>query len=167
MQAKKLKKGTMYYCLVGEYWHLAMAIVKAKYISNAGYPYNHDLVFMEQEIDGITHRFGLDAKKIYPLNKEIISAVLHNERQTRRIIEHDKTYNHKNAKVKIEVWIGTLLETDQKALRMRFREMYPNLVKPNGTFLVSKFKMKHWNELMHLYFNYKYPKIKIPYEANQ
>jgi len=162
MNAQKLKKGTMYYCLIGEHWHLAFAIVKAKYISNAGYPYNRDLVFMEQNIDGVKYRFGMSASNIYPLDKEILSAVLHNERQTRRIIEHDKTYDHKNAKEKIEGWISTLLETDQKALRARYREAYPHLVKPNGTFLSSKFKMKHWNDLMRLYFVYKYPKVKVP-----
>lgn len=162
MDAKKLKRGTMYYCLVSECWYGDFAIVKAKYISNAGYPYNSDLVFVEQNIDGAIYRFGIDPGKIYPLDKEILSAVWHNERQTRRIIEHDKTFNSKNAKEKIEGWIATLLETDQKALRVRYREAYPDLVKPSGEFLGSKFKIKHWNDLINLYFNYKYPKVKVP-----
>lgn len=162
MDAKKLKKGNMYYCLVGDCWYLAFAIVKAKYISNADYQYNDNLVFMEQNVDGIKFRFGMETDKIYPLDKEILSAVMHNERQTRRIIEHDKTFDHKNAKEKIEGWISTLLKTDQKALRSRYREVYPHLVKTNGEFLSSKFKMKDWNKLMHLYFDYKYPKVKVP-----
>lgn len=162
MKTKELKKEVTYYCLIGDCWHPSFAIVKAKYINNAGYPYNSDLVFMEQNLNGVIHRFEADARKIYPLNKEILSAVLHNERQGRRIIEHDKTYDHKNAKEKIEGWIATLLRTDQKALRARYREAYPSLVKPDGTFLSSKFKMKHWRDLMHLYFNYKYPRVKVP-----
>lgn len=162
MNAKKLKKGTMYYCLIGARWYPSIALVKAEYIGNEGYKYNDDLVLMKQNIDGVEHYFGVDAQNIYPLNKKLITAILHNERQTRRIIEHDKTFDHKNAKEKIEGWISTLLETDQKALRVRYREVYSHLVKPNGEFLSSKFKMENWNELMHLYFDYKYPKVKIP-----
>lgn len=162
MNAKKLKKGSMYYCLVGERWYPTLAIVKAKYINNAGYPYNPDLVFMEQGVDRYLHRFEIDAQNIYPLNKKIISAVLHNERQSRRVIEHDKTFDHTDAKEKIEGWIATLPETDQKALRARFREKYPDLVKKDGSFLASKFKMEDWHNLMRLYFTYKYPQVDIP-----
>lgn len=162
MKTKNLKKEQMYYCLIGENWYPIFAIVKAKYIGIAGYPGNHDLVFMEQKVDGIVHRFEIETENIYPPDKKIISAVIHNERQGRRIIEHDKTYDHTNAKEKIEGWIATLLETDQKALRAKFRSVYPNLVKVDGSFLVSRFKMKNWDEVMHLYWTYKYPKITIP-----
>ena len=162
MKAKKLVIGTMYYCLIGDYWPPEFAIVKAKYINNAGYPYNHDLVFMEQKIDGVIHQFQADAGKIYPLNKAILSAVLHNERQGRRILEHPKQFDHKNAREKIGGWIATLPESDQKALRSRFREVYPQLVKPDGAFLSSKFKMEDWNEVMHLYFNIKFPRVSLP-----
>jgi len=162
MKKQNLEKGKTYYCLVGGHWSPAYALVKAKYINSAGYSGNPQLVFMEQNVDGVIHRFEADADKIYPLDKEILSAVLHNDRQTRRIIEHDKTYDHKNAKEKIEGWIATLLETDQKALRARYREMRPRLVRADGTFLGSKFKMVDWSEVMRLYFSYKYPKVKIP-----
>ena len=162
MKTENLKKGEIYYCLIGDNWYPYFGIVKAKYISNAGWPYNDDLVVMEQNIDGVIHRFEADTSKIYSLDKDIITAILHNEKQTRRIIEHDKTFDHQNAREKVEGWIATLLETDQKALRARYREVYPALVKPNGKFLSSKFKMKDWNELMHLYFDYKYPKVKVP-----
>ena len=162
MKPKNLKEGTTYYCLIGDDWPPEFGIVKAKYINNAGYPYNHDLVFMEQTIDGVIHRFQADARKIFPLDKEILSAVLHNERQTRRIIEHDKQFDHKNAREKIEGWIATLSESDQKALRVRVREVYPQLVKSDGPFLSSKFKIKDWNEAMHLYFDFKYPRVEVP-----
>lgn len=162
MNAKKLKKGTVYYCLIGEHWSPTIALVKAEYLGSAGYKYNPDLVFMKQKIDGVEQRFQADASKIYPVNRKLIRAILHNERQSRRIIEHDKSYNHKNAKEKIEGWILTLPKTDQKALRARCRESAPALVTPTGEFLTSKFKMDHWRSLMRLYFDYKYPMVDVP-----
>jgi len=117
---------------------------------------------MEQNVDGVVHRFETTAEKIYPADKEILSAVLHNERQRRRILEHDKAFNHKNAREKIERWIATLPETDQKALRVKYRQAYPGLVKKDGSFFSSKFNMANWYDLMSLYFDYKYPKVKIP-----
>ena len=162
MDVKKLKKGHYYYCLIGERWHLSMAIVKVKYIGSYDYPYNHDLVSVEQNINGFVHRFGIDARHIYPLDKRIISPVLHNDRQSRRIIEHPKTYNHTNAKERILGWIKTLPETDQKALMVEIRRTRPNLISAKSEYLTSKFKMKEWDHLMHGYFHLKYPTVEVP-----
>lgn len=167
MNAQKLKKGAMYYCLIGGTWYPEYAVIKAKYIGNAGYSGNNDLVFMEQNIDGIIHRFEAESRLIYPVDTKILAAFLHNERQTRRIVEHPKQYDCKDAKEKIFGWIATLLKTDQKALAVKFREHYPSLVTSKGVYLTSKFKVKDWNELLHGYFYYKYPKVKIPIEEEK
>ena len=159
----KLIKGHSYYCLIGDNWHLTMAVIKIKYVGPANYKYNSDLVFVEHNVDGYVHRFGADTKDIYPLDMDILKAVLHNERQTRRIIEHPKTYDLSNAKERVLGWIATLNVTDQKALAVKFHDHFPLLVK-KGQYLTSKFKITDWHELMHDYFRYKYPKIEVPHE---
>ena len=161
MDAKKLKKGETYYVLVGDNWYPCFGVVKAKYIGNAGWPYNSDLVFVEQDIDGVLHRFEADAGEMYPLNKKVLSAILHNMRQTRRVVEHDKGFSSKNAHEKITGWMATLPETDQKAMIARFREGYPHLVSKDGEFFASKFKRSQWNDLLGLYWIYKYPMVEV------
>ena len=168
MDHKKLVKGNSYYCLVGDSWCLTMAVIKVEYVGPANYKYNDDLVFVDHDIDGYIHRFGVDTKDLYPPDKTILKAVLHNERRTRQVIEHPKQFDHANAREFVFKWFATLLETDQKALVLRFRELYPSLVKDKysgpttNIFLTSKFKMKHWTELMHGYFDYKFPRVDVP-----
>ena len=161
MEHAKLRKGKEYYCLVGDRWYLTMAVIKVKYVGSANYEYNDDLVFVDHDVDGYIHRFGVDTEDIYPLDLDILKAVLHNERQTRRIIEHPKTFDHTNAKERVLGWIATLNVTDQKALMVRFQEQNPSLVK-SGKYLASKFKMKDWHDIMGGYFHYKFPKVEVP-----
>ena len=162
MDNKKLVKGKEYYCLVGERWFASLAIVKVTYIGSYNYPYNDNLVSVEQDIDGFKSQFGIDAGHLYPLDKRVISAVLHNDRQSRRIIEHPKTYNIKNAKTLIFGWIDTLLEADRKALMIGVRKERPELVSADGKYLTSKFKMNDWDGLMRGYFAFKYTKVEVP-----
>lgn len=157
----KLKKGTIYYCLVGLDGNWAHALVRVKYVRPSRYC---DYVYVEQNIDGVTHQFRTMASDMYPLDPKIVSVILHNESQTRRIIDHPKQYDYKNASEKIQAWMSTLAKKDEDALRMRFREGRPNLVRPDGSFKTSKFRMKNWRELMHGYFHYKYPKVEVPEE---
>jgi len=162
MKTKKLVKNAEYYVLCGDRWYPSFGVFRARFVGRANYPFNSDLVVMKQNIDGIEHCFEAAADNIYPLKTSLLGLILHNERQRRLGIEHDKSFDMSNACERISGWIHELPEYQQKDLIAIYKSANPHLIGEKGEILKSKFKLRNWDELNCMFLRTKYPLVDIP-----
>jgi hypothetical protein len=144
-------------------------VVEIRYIRNAGWPYNKDLVIVEQRIGEITHQFEADCGNIYPKRDDLIEILLFNEHQINKIVEHPKSFTMKNAREFVVGYLETLEKDQFQKIVSDFSKMYPNSMRKNknGVIHYRKLKYAQWNELMHAYFHAKFPYKSIPVDMKK
>lgn len=161
MNAKKLKKGAMYYLVLHkrDWTYKPAVIVPVKIIRRGKYSFS-DWVVVEQDIDGCKHRLTVHFDWLAPHKIECAKNLLHNmkmweKRWTANCWRH--RINHKTARQEIAKALSKLPKYKQREILKKFKKVYPNLLNPDNSFKVSKMKMVQWDELAWATIALRYP----------
>jgi len=155
-----IKKGKTYYLVLRkrDWPHKPAVIVPVKFIRK-----KHrcsDYAVVEYRIDGRTYNLTVNVGWLAPHNMECAENLLHNMKICeKRWAENNWRFalNHKTAKTEITRALSELSKRKRAEILNLFKNAYPDLLNSNGSFKISKMKMKHWDELAWCTITYKYP----------
>lgn len=170
MDAKKLKKGNMYYLILHkrDWTYKPAVIVPVKVVKKTRFS---DWIVVDQCIDDYKHRLTVHIDWLAPYQIQFAKNLLHNmniweKRWEANCWRHRLT--HKTAKSEITKALNELPKYKQQDISKRFKQIYPHLLKPDNSFKVSKMKMIHWDELAWATIALKYPlKIVWPTQKDE
>ena len=161
MDAQKLKKGSMCYLVLHKRdWSHKPAVIVSVKVMKRTKRLGLDWVVVEQLIDGYKHRLTVHVDWLAPHRIPCAKNLLHNmkmweKRWSANCWRHK--LNHKTAKSEVEQAISELPKYKQNDILKQVKKVYPNLLKPDNSFKVSKMNMKHWDELAWASIALKYP----------
>ncbi len=155
---QEVKRGRMYYLVLHKrdwtYQPAVIVPVKVVKVKSLGW------VIVEQQVDGYKYKLTVQIDWLAPYDIERAKDLLRNmkmweKRWTANYWRH--RINHKTARAEIAKALSELPKYQQHDILKRFKEVYPDLLKPDNSFKVSKMKMKHWDELAWATIELKYP----------
>ena len=157
---KKVERGQMYYLVLHKRdWTYKPAVIVPVKIIRKKHSFS-DWVVVEQSIDGCEHRLTVHIDWLAPYKIERAKDLLHNMKMwEKRWTANCWRYrlNHKTARSEIAKALSELPKYKQRDIMEEFKKVYPDLLKPDNSFKVSKMKMKHWDELAWATIALKYP----------
>jgi len=119
-----------------------------------------DWVVVEQYIAGYKHKLTVHIDWLAPYKLECAINLLHNMNMwEKRWTANCWRYrlNYKTAKAEVAKALSELPKYKQRDILKQFKKYYPNLLKPDNSFKVSKMQMKQWDELAWATIASKYP----------
>ncbi len=157
---QKIKCGQMYYLVLHkrDWTYKPAVIVLVKVVKRMG-RYS-DWVVVEQAIEGITNKITVRIDWLTPYDIERAKDLLRNMKMWEKRWDRNSwrySLNHKTARSEVAKALSELPKYQQHDIMKRFKKVYPDLLKPDNSFKVSKMKMKYWSELAWATIALKYP----------
>ena len=157
---RKVKRGQMCYLVLHKRdWMYKPAVIVPVKVIRRKHP-RLDWIVVEQCIDDLKHKLTVHLDWLAPHDIERAKDLLNNMKMwEKRWSANCWRYriNHKTAKSEVAKALSELPKYKQLKIMNQFKKVYPKLLKADNTFVTSKMKMKHWDELAWATIASKYP----------
>jgi len=155
---QKVKRGQMYYLVLHkrDWAYTPAVIVPVKVISCKR---RSEWIVVEQYVSTYKHKLTVHIDWLAPTIERAKNLLQNMKMWEKRWTANNWRYsiNHKTAKSEITNALSKLPKYQQRDIMKQFKKVYPNLLKSDGSFKVSKMKMTHWDELAWATIALKYP----------
>ena len=160
MTKREIKKGKRYYLVLHKRnWMYKPAVIVPVTVVKKPKRFS-DWAIVEHWIAGYAYKLTVHVDWLASYEIQYAKNLLHNikmweKRWSANCWRHRLT--HKTAKREVVKALYELPAYKQRDIMKQFKKVYPNLLKPDNSFMVSKMKMMHWDELAWVTIASKYP----------